>query len=39
MNLYPYTIDEKYSAQVAYFSMEFAIDQALKTYYSQKCYE
>jgi len=32
MNLYPYTIDEKYSTQVAYFSMEFAIDQALKTY-------
>jgi len=32
MNLYPYTIDQEYSTQVAYFSMEYAIDQALKTY-------
>jgi glycogen phosphorylase len=29
---HPYTINEKYSERVAYFSMEFAIDQALKTY-------
>lgn len=28
----PYPIDEKYRRRVAYFSMEFAIDQALKTY-------
>lgn len=27
-----YKCDEKYSTSVAYFSMEFAIDQALKTY-------
>ncbi|BDY11733.1 alpha-glucan family phosphorylase [Hydrogenimonas cancrithermarum] len=32
MNLFPYVIDEKYSTSVAYFSMEFAIAQALKTY-------
>ncbi len=32
MDLFPYEIDEKYSKKVAYFSMEFAIDQALKTY-------
>jgi len=32
MNLFPYAIDEKYSTSVAYFSMEFAIAQALKTY-------
>ncbi|AEA33921.1 alpha-glucan family phosphorylase [Hippea maritima] len=31
-NLFLYMIDEKYSTRVAYFSMEFAIDQALKTY-------
>lgn len=29
---HPYTPDQKYSKKVAYFSMEFAIDQALKTY-------
>ena len=29
---HPYKIDKKYSKKVAYFSMEFAIDQALKTY-------
>ncbi len=28
----PYNINEKYSKAVAYFSMEFAIDQSLKTY-------
>lgn len=28
----PYTINDKYSRKVAYFSMEFAIDQALKIY-------
>lgn len=28
----PYTPDEKYTKKVAYFSMEFAINQALKTY-------
>jgi starch phosphorylase len=28
----PYEIDPKYSKKVAYFSMEFAIDQALKIY-------
>ena len=28
----PYTPDEKYSKRVAYFSMEFAIDQSLKIY-------
>jgi starch phosphorylase len=32
MELYPYTVAEEFSSQVAYFSMEFAIDQALKTY-------
>ncbi|WP_035588136.1 alpha-glucan family phosphorylase [Hippea jasoniae] len=32
MELFSYPIDEKYSTKVAYFSMEFAIDQALKTY-------
>ena len=31
-NLFPYVIDEKFKTKVAYFSMEFAIDQALKTY-------
>jgi starch phosphorylase len=30
--IFGYTPDEKYSRSVAYFSMEFAIDQALKTY-------
>ncbi|MBL0743295.1 alpha-glucan family phosphorylase [Chryseolinea lacunae] len=30
--LFPYTFDEKYSKPVAYFSMEFAIDQPLKIY-------
>lgn len=29
---HPYTTEEKYNKKVAYFSMEFAIDQALKTY-------
>ncbi|MFD2247852.1 alpha-glucan family phosphorylase [Pontibacter ruber] len=29
---HPYNIDEKYSKRVAYFSMEFGIHQALKTY-------
>ena len=28
----PYTINKKYSKKVAYFSMEFAVDQALKIY-------
>ena len=28
----PYSIDTKYQKKVAYFSMEFAIDQALKIY-------
>src|SRR5687767_5016122 len=28
----PYHIDDRYSKSVAYFSMEFAIDQALKIY-------
>ena len=28
----PYSIDPKYAKAVAYFSMEFAIDQSLKTY-------
>jgi starch phosphorylase len=32
MNLFSYDIDERYSTSVAYFSMEFAIDQALKIY-------
>jgi len=31
-SLFPYTFDEKYSKPVAYFSMEFAIDQSLKIY-------
>ncbi|ADV46266.1 alpha-glucan family phosphorylase [Nitratifractor salsuginis] len=30
--LFPYTFDEAFKRPVAYFSMEFAIDQALKTY-------
>ena len=30
--LFPYPIADKYSKSVAYFSMEFAIDQSLKTY-------
>ncbi|MDR0664966.1 MAG: alpha-glucan family phosphorylase [Helicobacteraceae bacterium] len=30
--LFPYAIDEKYKTKVAYFSMEFAIHQALKIY-------
>jgi glycogen phosphorylase len=29
---HPYNIDKKYEKSVAYFSMEFAIDQSLKTY-------
>ena len=29
---HPYTFDSQFSKSVAYFSMEFAIDQALKTY-------
>ena len=32
MKLFPYEFDEKFKRPVAYFSMEFAIDQALKTY-------
>jgi starch phosphorylase len=32
MNLHTYKIKEEYKTSVAYFSMEFAIDQALKTY-------
>jgi starch phosphorylase len=32
MNLHTYKIKDKYKTSVAYFSMEFAIDQALKTY-------
>ncbi|WP_292663115.1 alpha-glucan family phosphorylase [Nitratifractor sp.] len=32
MNLFPYEFDPKFERPVAYFSMEFAIDQALKTY-------
>lgn len=32
MELHDYEIEEKYSTAVAYFSMEFAIHQALKTY-------
>ena len=32
MNLFPYVFDKKFERPVAYFSMEFAIDQALKTY-------
>src|SRR5882672_4850140 len=30
--LFPYSFDPKYSKPVAYFSMEFAIDQSLKIY-------
>jgi starch phosphorylase len=30
--LFPYAFDKKYSKPVAYFSMEFAVDQALKIY-------
>ncbi|HQQ97304.1 MAG TPA: alpha-glucan family phosphorylase [Cyclobacteriaceae bacterium] len=30
--LFPYTFDTKYAKPVAYFSMEFAIDQSLKIY-------
>ena len=30
--LFPYTFDNKYTKPVAYFSMEFAIDQSLKIY-------
>lgn len=29
---HPFTPDNKYKKSVAYFSMEFAVDQALKTY-------
>jgi len=32
MKLFPYEIHEEYKKSVAYFSMEFAIDQSLKTY-------
>lgn len=32
MNLFSYDIDQRYNTSVAYFSMEFAIDQALKIY-------
>ncbi len=32
MNLHSYDIDKRYEKSVAYFSMEFAIDQALKIY-------
>ena len=32
MNLHSYDIDKRYNKSVAYFSMEFAIDQALKIY-------
>jgi len=32
MNLHTYKIKDEYKTSVAYFSMEFAIDQALKTY-------
>src|SRR5580704_13914017 len=28
----PYAVDERYSKKVAYFSMEFAVDQSLKIY-------
>jgi glycogen phosphorylase len=31
-HLFPYTFDERYSKPVAYFSMEFAVDQPLKSY-------
>ena len=30
--IFNYTPDQKYSTSVAYFSMEFAIDQSLKIY-------
>ena len=30
--LFPFSFDQKYSEPVAYFSMEFAIDQPLKIY-------
>src|SRR6478752_2189880 len=30
--IFPYSFDKKYSKPVAYFSMEFAIDQPLKIY-------
>jgi glycogen phosphorylase len=30
--LFPFTIDKRYQKSAVYFSMEFAIDQALKTY-------
>ena len=29
---HPYTFDKKYKTSVAYFSMEFAIDQSFKIY-------
>ncbi|MDZ7605262.1 MAG: hypothetical protein U5K79_06660 [Cyclobacteriaceae bacterium] len=29
---HPYDLDPKYQRRVAYFSMEFAVDQPLKTY-------
>jgi len=32
MNLHSYDIDKRYDISIAYFSMEFAIDQALKIY-------
>ncbi len=32
MNLFSYDINKKYNKSIAYFSMEFAIDQALKIY-------
>jgi len=32
MNLHSYDIDKRYEKSVAYFSMEFAVDQALKIY-------
>ena len=32
MNLFSYDINKKYNKSVAYFSMEFAIDQTLKIY-------
>src|SRR5688500_20287886 len=31
-DLFPYQIDPNYSKPVAYFSMEFAVDQPLKSY-------
>ncbi len=30
--VFPYKFDKKYSKPVAYFSMEFAVDQPLKIY-------